>query len=131
MSPTVDPLPRVLVVDADARTRESLSGLLGIGRRVAVVGSAGDPGGALRLAGEVDPDVVILDPRLPDLERGRMFIGELREALPTCRIVVMNGAATVPEGWSPIDADAYVRKTFRAHDLLDAVLLAGRPPAVP
>ena len=38
-----DPL-RVLVVDADERVRESLTGLLAIGGRVLVVGGAGQPG---------------------------------------------------------------------------------------
>jgi hypothetical protein len=41
----------------------------------------------------------------------------------------MNGAAAAPDGWSPIDADAYVRKTFRANELVDAVIAAGRSAA--
>jgi len=122
MSSEVGPVPRVLVVDADARTRQSLSGLLAIGGRVEVVGSAGDAGTALALVGSLTPDIVIVDPRLPELDRGRVLIGRLRELGPRCRIVVLNGAAAAPEGWSPLDADAYVRKTFRASELVDAVL---------
>ena len=121
-SPAVGPLPRVLVVDPDARTRESLTGLLAIGGRVEVVGSAGDAATAIELADRLDPDVILVDPRLPELDGGRALIGRLREQGPRCRIVVLNGAASVPEGWSPLDADAFVRKTFRPRDLVDAVL---------
>lgn len=128
-SSAVGPLPRVLVVDADARTRESLTGLLGIGGRLLVVGSAGDVVSAASLAEDLRPDIIVVDPRLPELDRGRALIGRLRAAAPPCRILVMNGAAAAPEGWSPIDADAYVRKTFRANELVDAVLAAGRPTA--
>lgn len=119
-------LPRVLVVDADARTRESLTGLLGIGGRVVVVGSAGDPARALELAAALEPDIVIVDPRLPEVALGRAFIAGLRELRPGCRVLVMNGAAVQSEGSPPLDADAYVRKTFRVHELVDAVLACGR-----
>lgn len=125
-STAVGPAPRILVVDADARTRESLTGLLGIGGRLAVVGSAGDAVSAASLAEDLRPDIIVVDPRLPELDRGRALIARLRMTRPTCRILVMNGAAAAPEGWLPIDADAYVRKTFRANELVDAVLAAGR-----
>ena len=128
-SAAVGPVPRVLVVDADARTRESLTGLLGIGGRLAVVGSAGDAVSAALLADDLRPDIIVVDPRLPELDRGRALIARLRSTGTACRILVMNGAAAAPDGWSPIDADAYVRKTFRANELVDAVLTAGRPAA--
>jgi DNA-binding NarL/FixJ family response regulator len=119
-------LPRVLVVDADARTRESLTGLLGIGRRVAVVGSAGDPARALELAAALEPDVVVVDPRLPEVAVGRTFIARLRELQPDCRVLVMSGSSGSSDGSLPLDADAYVRKTFRVHELVDAVLACDR-----
>jgi DNA-binding NarL/FixJ family response regulator len=125
----VDPVPRVLVVDSDARTRESLAGLLGIGGRLVVVGSAGDAASAVTLAEELRPDIIVVDPRLPELDRGRALIARLRVVGLACRILVMNGAAAAPDGWSPIDADAYVRKTFRANELVDAVIAAGRSAA--
>jgi DNA-binding NarL/FixJ family response regulator len=53
---------RVLVVDADDRVRESLTGLLAIGDQVIVVGSSGLAGPALHLAAECEPDIVIVDP---------------------------------------------------------------------
>ncbi len=75
----------MLVVDADERVRESLTGLLAIGGRVLVVGGAGHPGVALDLALATHPDVVIVDPRLPDVDTGTAFVGRLRELVPDTR----------------------------------------------
>ena len=85
---------RVLVVDADDRVRESLAGLLGIGGRLVVVGSAGQPGPGPRPARAESPDVVIVDPRLPEVDGGLEFISRLRAMAPNVRIVVMSSIAT-------------------------------------
>ncbi len=61
-------------MDSDDLVRESLTGLLGIGRRVKVVGAAGETEQALRLVGAMQPDVVVVDPRLPELPSGLDFI---------------------------------------------------------
>jgi DNA-binding NarL/FixJ family response regulator len=61
---------RVLLVDPDDRVRESLAGLLRIGQRCLVVGSAGTADAALRLAQDATPDVVVVDPRLPGVDTG-------------------------------------------------------------
>ena len=121
---------RVMVVDADERTRQSLTGLLGIGRRCIVVGSAGAPSSALELAGSLRPDVVVLDPRLPEIDGGLAVIAQLRQVLPSVRVLVMSRVETGEAASRDLGADAIVRKTFRAQELLDAVLAAcGRLPA--
>lgn len=114
------PQPRVLVVDPDERIRESLAGLLGIGRRCVVVGSAGHPSSALALIASDLPDVVVLEPRLPDLDDGRAFITRLREIAPGIRIVVMG----VDLGQSLDGVDAVIRKTYRPRELIEAICRA-------
>ena len=70
---------RVVVVDADDRVRESLTGLLCIGDRLEVVGSAGETDAALDARpARRSPDVVVVDPRLPEMDGGLAFIGRLR-----------------------------------------------------
>jgi DNA-binding NarL/FixJ family response regulator len=113
---------RVLVVDPDDRTRESLSGLLGIGRRCVVLGGAGRADDALRLAADLRPDVVILDARLPDVDGAAQFAEKVRDLLPGVRIVVMRRSDGGDGEQPSIAADGFVRKTFRAHELVDAVL---------
>ena len=126
--PVDRPAPlRVLVVDPDERVRQSLSGLLEIGHQVVVVGSAGQPGAALALADTVRPDVVIVDPRLPEVDRGYAFIGRLREAHPALRILVMSSAEGLEHLARPGGADGFIRKTFRPAELVAAVLAAARP----
>jgi DNA-binding NarL/FixJ family response regulator len=120
---------RVLVVDADDRVRESLTGLLGIGNRVVVVGSAGQPGPALELAESAAPDVVIVDPRLPEVDGGLAFISGLRTRAPDVRVLVMSWTEGLEHSALAERADGFVRKTFRPSELVAAILAAARPSA--
>lgn len=131
MQPTSGGRPlRVLVVDADDRVRESLIGLLGIGRRCMVVGGAGHIASALELAETLSPDVVIVDPRLPEVDGGLAFITGLRARVPDARVLVMSWTEGLEHGDLARHADAFMRKTFRAGELVDAVIAATvRAPA--
>ena len=112
---------RILVVDADDRTRESIVGILGIRHRFDVVGSAGHVTEALGIARAHHPDVVILDPRLPEVSDGMALIRRLRAIDPETAILAV--------GWSPdlehqaldAGADGFVRKTFKPGDLANAI----------
>jgi DNA-binding NarL/FixJ family response regulator len=126
--PPAGPL-RVLIVDADDRVRESLSGLLAIGDRVVVVGSAGHASLALELVASVAPDVVIVDPRLPDVDGGIAFIAQLRSIAPGVRILAMSWSDTLEHAALSGGADGFVRKTFRPTELVAAIVAAGRQPA--
>jgi DNA-binding NarL/FixJ family response regulator len=124
--PAATPAPlRVVLVDPDDRVRESLAGLLQIGQRCLVVGTAGTSGVALELAAESAPDVVVIDPRLPGIEAGAELIARLREVCPAARILVLCWSAAADE--RECGADAYTRKTFRPHELIDAVVSTWRP----
>ncbi|MFL5641497.1 MAG: response regulator transcription factor [Chloroflexota bacterium] len=113
---------RVVLVDADDRVRESLCGLICIGDRIVVVGSAGQAEPALDIVRETHPDVVVLDPRLPDVDGGLRFIDRVRSSAPGVRVVVMSGSDTGEQGDVTAAADAFVRKTFRPNDLVAAVV---------
>src|SRR4249919_716622 len=80
---------RLVVVDADDRVRETLTRLLEIGDRVEIVGSAGEADLALEIVEATAPDIVVVDPRLPEIESGLEFIRRLRLLAPSARIVVM------------------------------------------
>jgi DNA-binding NarL/FixJ family response regulator len=116
---------RALVVDADDRVRESLAGLLCIGDRVVVVGSAGNPTAALDLVLAAEPDVVILDPRLPEVQSGLVLIDRLRAIAPNVRIIVMGSSDAGDHVALAGRADGFVRKTFRPSELIRAVVTAG------
>lgn len=113
---------RVLVVDADDRVRESLAGLLAIGERVVVVGSAGQPAAAIELIETARPDLVLVDPRLPDVDDGTAFIRRLRELHPDIRILAMSWSERLETERVDCGADGSVRKTFRPAELVAAIL---------
>ena len=119
--PGAAPAPlRVLLVDPDDRVRESLAGLLRIGDRCLIVGTAGTADAAVQLASGSTPDVIVVDPRLPGADAGASLIARLREACPATRILVLEWS-DAPEPQAS-GADAYTRTTFRPHELIDAVV---------
>jgi DNA-binding NarL/FixJ family response regulator len=113
---------RVVVVDADDRVRESLSRLLCIGDKITVVGTAGEPEPALQVVAATKPDVVVVDPRVPESDGGVTFIHRLRANAPTARVLVMSASDSAQLGEVASAADGVVRKTFRATELLTAIL---------
>ena len=124
------PIPlRVLVVDPDDRIRESITRLLPIGGRCAVVGSSTSTLEAVALAATLRPEIAVIDSRLPDDECAEGFITTLRTTVPGIRILVLNWDAADEPAASLRGADAYIRKTFRPHELIDAVISAARLPA--
>jgi DNA-binding NarL/FixJ family response regulator len=124
------PIPlRVLVVDPDDRIRESITRLLPIGGRCAVVGNAGRTSEAIQLAATLVPDVAVIDSRLPDDECVEGFIASLRAIAPGIRILVLNWSGATGSAASLVGADAYITKTFRPHELIDAVVSAASVPA--
>lgn len=120
--PIPDPgSPRVLVVDADDRTRECIVGILGIRHQYRIVGSAGHAAAAESLAREHHPDVMIVDPRLPEVSDGIGLIRRLRAIDPRIHVLAL--------GWSPelesralhAGAHAFLRKTLKPGDLATAI----------
>jgi DNA-binding NarL/FixJ family response regulator len=103
----------VVIVDADRRVLQSLADLLGVSGEVDVVGRAADVRAALEEIERVHPDVVLVDPRLPDVDAGMALIGGMTRAWPSIRVVmtgwgdaearsVMNGSACyVSKGSTP------------------------------
>jgi CheY-like chemotaxis protein len=119
-----DPRPpmRVLVVDADDRTRESICGVLGIGTRCVVVGSAGDAARALTLVGELQPDILVVDANIDDGAEARAFVVRVRTLSPSTRIVAMSRTDIAEAHRRCAGVDAVIRKTFRPREFVDALL---------
>jgi len=119
--------PRVVIVDSDRRVQQSLSDLLGLTGQVAVVGRAGDVRAALEEVERVHPDVVLLDPRLPDVEAGIALIAGMSRAWPSLRIVLTGYADT--EGHAQLNGapTRYVSKGGSPEDFVAAVVDACCP----
>jgi DNA-binding NarL/FixJ family response regulator len=117
-----DAVPTVVVVDADDRTRASLVGLLAIRGRVRVVADAGRAADAVAQIRTQHPDVVVLDPRLPEVDGGLALIRTVRSLDPDVGILAMGPTGPLETASAEAGADAFVRKTFRPDELADAVI---------
>jgi DNA-binding NarL/FixJ family response regulator len=83
---------RILLVDDHPLTRSALAGLLRH-QGFDVVGEASDGEEAVAAAGELHPDLVLLDLSMPGLD-GLSALPLLREAAPDCEVVVLTASGT-------------------------------------
>jgi two-component system, chemotaxis family, protein-glutamate methylesterase/glutaminase len=107
------PLVRVLVVDDSAVARRLVTRMLDQDPGIAVVGTAGDGHQALEVLRRVDPDVVVLDVEMPELD-GLATLAAIRRDHPRVRVIMFSGltergAATTLEALTLGAAD-YVTK---------------------
>ena len=114
--------PRVVIVDADRRVQQSLSNLLGVTGEVEVVGRAGDVRSALQEVERLQPDVVLVDPRLPDVEAGQALIGGLARAWPSMRIVLTGWSGTEGHNGLGEAASRYVSKGSSPEAFVTAIV---------
>lgn len=79
---------KILLVDDDPNIRRGVRMRLALEPDFSVVGEAGDGWEALRLARELQPDVVVMDIRLPSLD-GLSAAERLRSSQPSCAIIIL------------------------------------------
>jgi two-component system NarL family response regulator len=82
------PLIRVLVVDDHDLFRTGLASLLGSQPDIDVVAQASGGRAGVRLAGELRPDVILMDLRMPDLE-GADATAQILERNPSMRVLAL------------------------------------------
>lgn len=121
---------RVVVVDADDLVCQTVAALIGIGGRIEVVGIAGAAGQAIDTVRATQPDVVLVDPRLPDLSRGLAFIRELHEMAPATRVLVICSPEFLDLAAAAEGVERTMRKTYRPDDLTAAIVAASRSISV-
>jgi DNA-binding NarL/FixJ family response regulator len=92
--PPLDPARRepvrVLVVDADRRVRSSLNALISLADGFRMVRAVATPDDAFVVLATEPVDVVLIDPRLPDLEVGLAFVAEAHRTWPALALVTMS-----------------------------------------
>lgn len=79
---------RILLVDDHAVLRAGLKSLLNAEPDMTVIGEAGDGQSCLDLAGELQPDVILLDLNMPGLG-GLDILAELGQRAPGSRVLVL------------------------------------------
>ena len=116
-----------MLVDDHDVVREGLRSLLRRAPEIEVVGEAGTAALALTEAARLQPDVVVLDVRLPD-GSGVEVCREIRSARPETRVLMLTSYADDEALFASIMAGAagYLLKETRAAALLDAIATAAR-----
>ena len=117
----------LLVVDDHEVVRQGLVALLGRREEFQVVAEAGTVAEALDAARRFQPDLVIMDVRLPD-GSGVEACREIRAELPDTRVVILTSYPDEDAVLSAIVAGAsgYLLKQVRARDLVAALQAVGR-----
>jgi len=122
---------RVLIADDQALVRSGFRMIIEARDDLEVVGEAEDGDEAARLAGELEPDVVLMDVRMPEMD-----------GIEATRRIVSSGAETRVLVLTTFDLDEYVYAAVRAgasgfllkdvrpEDLVDAIRLVAEGNAL-
>jgi DNA-binding NarL/FixJ family response regulator len=108
-------LIKVLVADDEALLRSAFSSLIEAQDDLEVVGAAADGQQAVELAASLDPDVIVMDVRMPVMD-GIEATRRITRNLPGCQVLIL----------TTFDLDQYVFEALRAG--ASGFALKSRPP---
>jgi DNA-binding NarL/FixJ family response regulator len=122
---------RILVADDHPLTRDGIKAALALDAELEVVGEASDGQEAVYLAEQVQPDVVLMDVRMPVLG-GIGATQKISRTVPNARVVMLTVEETQARVGEAIQAGAagYLLKDIDARELARAVHLAAEGSAV-
>jgi DNA-binding NarL/FixJ family response regulator len=108
---------RVLVVDDNAYARRAVREVLGTDPDFEIVGEATEGAEALALALQLQPDLVLMDVRMPGAG-GIRTTAELKARLPSCRVVMLSVSDDARDLFEAIrsGAQGYVLKNLDPED---------------
>jgi len=118
---------RVLVVDDHLIVREGLSLILETAEGIELAGEAADGAAALQLCRELQPDVVLMDLRMPGMD-GLTAIRRLAAAQPEIAVIILTTYDEDDLMMQGLQAGArgYLLKDTSRAALLDAIRAAAR-----
>jgi DNA-binding NarL/FixJ family response regulator len=118
---------RVMIVDDHEVVREGLRSLLRRRQELAVVGEADSVASAIEEARKTEPDVVIMDVRLPD-GSGIEACREIRAERPDTKVLILTSYADEEAVFASIMAGAigYLLKQTSTNTLIEAIERAMR-----
>jgi pilus assembly protein CpaE len=117
---------RVLIVDDIAETRENIRKLLQFESDVDVTGTARSGKEGIQLAQELDPDVILMDINMPDID-GITATEQIRQRAPHIQVVILSVQSDRRYMRRAMLAGArdFLEKPPMGDDLISAIRLAG------
>jgi len=113
---------RVLLADDHAVVRKGIREFLEEDPEIAIVAEAADGREALRLAGELRPDVAVLDIQMPEMT-GIEATRQIKASVPGVRVLILTAYEDDPYIFALLraGADGYLLKNADPDDLVRAV----------
>ena len=113
---------RVLIADDNVATRLGLKLALNLYSDIEVVGEAANGGEAVRLVAEVQPDVVLIDGKMPIID-GLEATRLIKSQWPEIRVIMLTMCAEYQAGAIDAGADASLLKDGGSVDALRDTIL--------
>ena len=114
------PMIRILIADDSAAIRDSLASCLNPASGFQVVGLAGDGLEAVEKAGELLPDVVIMDAQMPNMD-GVEATRRIKSDLPGVGILFFRVFADYMEASMSAGSDGYLNKDCSPSELFNEI----------
>jgi DNA-binding NarL/FixJ family response regulator len=134
MNMTGEPRVLILIVDDHPMVREGLRGMLSTASNLEVVGEAGTAHDAVAQAQALQPDVILLDIQLPDMD-GVTVLPQLKSVAATAHVLMVTIHEETAYMLQAVMAGAagYILKGVHRHELLTAIqtAVAGHTVTVP
>ena len=123
---------RVLIVDDQLRARQGLKALLATWPRLLEIKEATNGKQALALVQEYQPDLVLMDVRMPEMD-GLEATRQIKASWPNVLVVVLSMYPEYEPEVTAAQADAFVCKGEPPEVLLDTltVLITALKPEIP
>jgi DNA-binding NarL/FixJ family response regulator/anti-sigma regulatory factor (Ser/Thr protein kinase) len=118
---------RLLIVDDHSFIRESLRTILEGQRELQVVGMAEDGAQALKLCEELEPDLVLMDLEMPNMD-GITTTKRMKEKWPDIRVLVLSTFQDTEKAKEIMrsGADGYLLKSMESRELAETIRLVHR-----
>ncbi|MBK7722818.1 MAG: response regulator transcription factor [Austwickia sp.] len=122
LPPSAQPTIRVLIVDDHVLYRRGLDMVLGLEADLTVVGEAGDGLEALELVERLQPDVVVMDVRMPRCN-GIDAAAAIRQAAPATRVLMLTTSDDEQDLYGSIRAgvNGYLLKDVPAEEVVAGI----------
>jgi two-component system response regulator DevR len=114
---------RVLVVDDQETIREALAEVISSSPGLTLAGTAAHPAEAITSARELQPDVAVVDVKMPD-GGGVRVARELRTVSPNTCVIAWSAEDDIDDAMEMLreGAASYIRKSTRHQSVVDAIL---------
>jgi len=115
-------ITRTLIVDDDGSFRRRVKGLLASERDIEVIGEAADGQEAILKARELEPDLVLMDVRMPGMN-GVNATRQLKNEMPELKVLILTifDLQEYREAAMASGASGYVIKKFLIEELMPAI----------